>query len=162
MLNPIDAAAVLRDGRATGLHPSQIHAGVAWWLGACLVVTQKATTVAVAHDGDSLSAEYAARLARGATNALHYRCRVTLFLSPTSPEELRQHAQELGGAPFAYITTSPGSEVAVALFDAEGKALTEESGLAEIRTLIERDRVPLPVNDSSRGTIQHREKTDAR
>lgn len=160
MLNPIDAAAVLRDGRAAGLHPSQIHTGVAWWLGACLVVTQQAAKVAVAHDGNHLSAAYAARLARGATNAQHYRCHVTVYLSPTSTEELRERAREMG-APCAYLTTSTDGEVVIALFDAKGKALTEESGMATIRNLIQRERVPLSVNDSSRGTIENRGRTDA-
>jgi hypothetical protein len=67
----------------------------------------------------------------------------------------------MGGAPCAYITTSPAGEVVIALFDAEGKALTEDSGMAAIRDLIERDRVPIPVNDSSRGSIEYREGTDA-
>lgn len=161
MLNPIDTAAVLRDGRAAGHHPSQIHHGVAWWLGACLVVTQKAARVALAHDGNGLSSEYAARFVRGATNAQHYRCHVTLFVAPTGRDELLQQAQEMGGMPCAHITTSPADEVTIAMFDAEGKPLTEESGLAAIRDLIEHDRVPIPVNDSSRGTYEIRGKASS-
>lgn len=161
MLNPIDAAAVIRDGRAAGLHSSQIHTGVAWWLGACLVVTQESNQVVVAHDGGTLSAEYAAKFARGAVNAQHYRCHVIALVSPTNQDELLEYAQKMGGVLSAHITSSPAGEVTVALFDVNGKALTEESGMAAIRDLIERDRVPLPVNDSCRGTIGLRTEGDA-
>ncbi|MGW6479510.1 hypothetical protein ACWGDS_16645 [Streptomyces sp. NPDC055059] len=152
MLNPIDTAAVLRGGRAAGIHPTQIHAGVAWWLGACLVVTQQAPRLAVAHDGDPVSAQYAARLARGATNAQHYRCHVSIVVSPATASELLDIAHRLDQAPGAYITHRSG-EVSIALFDAKGAPLTDESGLAAIRKLIDEDHVPIPVNDASRGII---------
>ncbi|MFJ8955023.1 hypothetical protein ACIRO1_33495 [Streptomyces sp. NPDC102381] len=156
MLNPIDAKAVIRDGGATGHHPRQIHAGVAWWLGACLVVTQKASHVVVAHDGEAISTQYATRFARGAINALHYKCLVTALQEPTEPTELGLATADLGSIPSAHISTTPSAEVTVALFDADGKPLTEESGLAAIRDLIAQDRVPIPVNDAARGTIEYR------
>ncbi|MFJ5265979.1 hypothetical protein ACIQAC_36510 [Streptomyces sp. NPDC088387] len=162
MLKPINAAAVLRNGRATGLHPDQIHAGVAWWLGACFVVTLRVANVAVAHDGHVISSEYAARFARGAANAQHYRCHVTVFTAPMTQDELVKHARGAGNTPSGHITTSPSGEVTIALFDAQGTPLTDEAGMAKIRDLIERDRVPIPVNNSSRGLIEHRGEAGAR
>jgi hypothetical protein len=160
VLNPIDTAAVLRDGRATGIHPVQIHEGVAWWLGACLTVTQNAPRIAVAHDGDPVSTEYAARFARGATNAQHYRCHVTGVVGPVTESELLDIARGLGQAPSAYVTNRSG-EVSMALFDAKGEPLTEESGVAAIRKLINEDHVPIPVNDAARGVIIEYRKEDA-
>lgn len=156
VLNPINTAAVLREGtgKASGRHPDEIHAGVAWWLGACLVVTQQAAEIAVAHDGNPVSTEYAIRLARGATNAQHYKCHVTGFVAPTTRSELLRRAVVLGGVPSVHITVTPEDVVTLALFDTEGKPLSEEAGMARIRTMIEQDRVPIPVNDSSRGTIE--------
>ncbi|MGD6755799.1 hypothetical protein [Streptomyces sp. BH105] len=156
MLNPIDPDAVIRDGGATGHHPSQIHAGVAWWLGACLVVTQKTSHIVVAHDGETLSTTYATRFARGAINAQHYKCRVTLLTTPADRNQLGSVAADFGSVPSAHISTAPPGEVTVALFDADGKPLTEETGLATIRNLIGQDHVPLPVNDAARGTIEYR------
>ncbi|MFB7499177.1 hypothetical protein ACFC09_31585 [Streptomyces sp. NPDC056161] len=41
----------------------------------------------------------------------------------------------------------------IELFDHHGVLLDETNGLAEIRRLIAEDRIPIPVNDRSKGRI---------
>ncbi|WP_425834173.1 hypothetical protein [Streptomyces fractus] len=156
MLNPIDTAAVIRDGGATGTAPDQIHAGVAWWLGACLVVTRGASRAVVGDDGHPISTEYAARFARGATNAGHYRCHTTVVIGPVDEQTLLDfRADEQAVA--AYIRTREDATVTITLYDVAGEVLTERNGLARIRALIAEDRVPIPVNKAARGTLDERE-----
>lgn len=157
MLNPIDTAAVIRDGGALGRYACEIHEGVAWWLGACLVLTQQATRIAVAHDGHPLSAAFADRFCRGAINAQHYACDVR-HMGHQNEETLLLALNHLRGVPGAWLSTSgPDTDqtVRITLFDRQGARLDDANGLAEIRHLIATDRVPLPVNDRAKGTIEH-------
>lgn len=156
MLNPIDADAVIRDGGAVGTYPSEIHEGVAWWLGACLVVTQNARRVAVAHDGHSVIAEFAHRFCKGAINAHHYACNVR-FIGRQTEERLLKTLAHFNGVPGAMLAASGGDESAtvhIKLFNSHGILLDDTNGLAEIRRLIAEDRVPIPVNAQARGTIE--------
>ncbi|MEV0633800.1 hypothetical protein AB0I77_02230 [Streptomyces sp. NPDC050619] len=156
MLNPIDTDTVIRDGGATGHFPGQIHEGVAWWIGACLVVATKSTRIAVAHDGQPTSATFHQRLCQGAINAQHYACRVT-DLHTADETELLAAMADLGHAPGALITTTTtpdGETVRIILYGAEGRPLTEDTGLAQIRRLIADDQVPIPVNHASKGHVE--------
>ncbi|MGW2572862.1 hypothetical protein [Streptomyces sp. NPDC001537] len=164
MLNPIDADGVIREGGAVGVTPGQIHEGVAWWLGACLVVTKKARLIAVAHNGHPVITEFASRLCRGAINAQHYRCTVRLLGTETR-ERLLAMLDHFDGVPGAWLeghTENGVTTVRIELFDEQGVLLDETNGLAEIRRLIAEDRVPIPVNDQARGRIVpwHDELTD--
>ncbi|MEW1701096.1 hypothetical protein [Streptomyces sp. NPDC091278] len=62
-----------------------------------------------------------------------------------------------GGIPGAWLTGSGdhAPTITVTLYDAAGDPLTETTGLAEIRSLIADDRVPIPVNDAARGSIEY-------
>ncbi|MFK0113150.1 hypothetical protein [Streptomyces sp. NPDC091217] len=154
MLNPIDPAAVIRDGGAVGQYPGQIHEGVGWWLGACLVVTAKTSRLAVAHDGNLLSDHFAGRLCQGAINAQHYACTVRL-LGKQSEEELLAEASAFQ-APGAWLSTETTGDVhtvRIRLYTAQGVLLDETNGLAAIRDLIAQDRVPRPVNSNAKGEI---------
>ncbi|MEU3510484.1 hypothetical protein ABZ733_21785 [Streptomyces longwoodensis] len=153
MLNPIDTAAVIRDGGATGKYPDQIHPGVAWWLGACLVVTDRASHLAVAHDGQQVSSIFAERLRQGAINAEHYVCRVS-DLGEHPETELLDVARSIGG-PAAWLSTQTGNGllVRVRLYTGAGVLLDDSNGLAAIRERIAQDRVPIPVNSQAKGTI---------
>ncbi|WAU79968.1 hypothetical protein O1Q96_09580 [Streptomyces sp. Qhu-G9] len=156
MLNPIDTETVICDGGAVGMFPGQIHEGVAWWIGACLVVTQKAPSVVVAHNGHPAIAKFAHRLCEGATNAQHYACTVRSMGCQTK-ERLLDTLQQLHGVPGAWLVaeeTEGVTTVRIQLFDEQGVMLDETNGLVEIRRLIAADRVPIPVNDSSKGVIQ--------
>lgn len=156
MLNPIDAAAVIRDGGAIGTYPGEIHEGVAWWLGACLVVAQKASRVAVAHDGHSITAEFAHRFCRGAINAHHYACNVC-FIGHETEEQLLKTLAHLDGVHGAMLSASgadKSSIVHIKLFNSDGILLDDTNGLGEIRRLIAEDRVPIPVNTQAKGTIE--------
>ncbi|MBX9398011.1 hypothetical protein K4749_31600 [Streptomyces sp. TRM72054] len=148
---------MIRDGGASGLFPGQIHEGVAWWIGACLVVVLKTTRLVVAHDGHPTSATFHERLCRGAINAQHFACRVT-DLRTTTEAELLSVMSVLGNLPGALIattTTEDGEIVNIALYDVEGKPLTEHTGLATIRRLIADDHVPIPVNNRAKGLVVH-------
>ncbi|MFE7012793.1 hypothetical protein ACFVAQ_20230 [Streptomyces sp. NPDC057651] len=158
MLNPIDTAAVIRDGGATGTHPGQIHTGVAWWLGSCLVTTRGANRAVVGHDGHPVSIEYADRFARGTVNSHHYRCRTTVLTIAVDEQSLLDFRADVS-AVGAYITTNADNIVTIALYDVLGERLTDRSGLDRIRALIDADRVPIPVNDAARGTIDRYEGT---
>ncbi|MFJ4828736.1 hypothetical protein ACIP79_02165 [Streptomyces sp. NPDC088747] len=155
MLNPIDTAAVIRDGGAVGRYPGQLHESVAWWLGACLVVTQQARSIVVAHNGHPVITEFASRLCRGAINALHYACNVR-HMGHQTEERFLTTLQHLQGAPGAWLSAAGdngATTVQIQLYNAEGTLLDETNGLAEIRRLIAEDRVPIPVNDQAKGTI---------
>lgn len=157
MLNPIDAEAVIRDGGAVGQFPGEIHEGVAWWIGACLVVTTKAACIAVAHDGQATSASFHRRLCRGAVNAQHYACRV-MDLRVADEDDLLAAMKELGSVPGVLATTTvsgEGERVRIAVYDDHGSPLADEAGLAAIRRMIAEDRVPIPVNDRAKGRVEH-------
>lgn len=150
MLNPIDTTTVIRDSQVTGTIPDQIHPGVAWWVGACLVLTTQTSSLALAHDGHATSTEFARRLGRGAINAQHYQCQVA-DLGTADETQLRRAATSLGGAPAVLVTTA-GQTVTMHLYGPDGQPL-DESGLAAIRRLIDADRVPIPVNDQNQGQV---------
>ncbi|MCX4993383.1 hypothetical protein [Streptomyces sp. NBC_00568] len=155
MLNPIDTAAVIRDGGAVGHYPGEIHEAVGWWLGACLVVTMKTSRLAVAHDGHPVSVEFADRLCRGAINAEHYACRVR-HLGQQPEEELLAAASALE-APAAWVsarTDNRTDTVRIRLYTPLGTLLDDTTGLAAIRDLIARDRIPIPVNTQAKGAIE--------
>ncbi|MFI2616668.1 hypothetical protein [Streptomyces sp. NPDC018584] len=158
MLNPINADAVIRDGGAVGLFPDELHEGVAWWLGACLVVTEKCSRIAVAHDDHPTIVEFANRLCRGAINAQHYACNVR-FLGQQTEARLVAALKESSGTPGAWLSASQTDggplEVRITLYNREGVALDETNGLADIRRMIAEDHVPIPVNAQAKGTIEH-------
>ncbi|MFE2302682.1 hypothetical protein ACFXAW_31355 [Streptomyces sp. NPDC059445] len=156
MLNPIDTAAVIRDGGAVGHYPGQIHEAVAWWLGSCLVVTTKAPRLAVAHDDTAISVGFADRLCRGAINAQHYACRVG-YLGHQSEQTLLDAATGAFQAPAAWVSTDTDDDatiVRIRLYTQDGRLLDDSTGLADIRDLIDSDRVPIPVNSQAKGTIE--------
>lgn len=156
MLNPIDTEKVIRDGAACGQYPGEIHEGVGWWIGACLVVVTHANRIAVAHDGYAASALFQRCLCRGTMNAQHYACTV-MDLHVADEHELLSAMKELGGVPGVLITTTPdaGTEtVRIALYDRHGEPLGEDAGLARIRQMIADDHVPIPVNDQARGHVE--------
>ncbi|MFF9489157.1 hypothetical protein [Streptomyces sp. NPDC014676] len=163
MLNPIDTAAVIRDGGAVGQYPGQIHEGVGWWLGACLVVTLHASHLAVAHDGHPVSAAFTDRLCQGAINAQHYACHVH-HLGQQHERDLlsKAGARQTPGAWLTTETTDGVTTVRVRLHTSHGALLDETNGLAAIRNLIAQDRVPIPVNSQAKGVIEasHHEMTD--
>ncbi|MFD8378943.1 hypothetical protein ACFV2X_10440 [Streptomyces sp. NPDC059679] len=156
MLNPIDTAAVIRDGGAIGCFPGEIHEGVAWWVGACLVVATQAHRIVVGYDGCATSAVFYRRFCRGAVNAQHFACAVT-DLRVATEAILVQTTQELGAVPGALVTTTVDDgveQVKIALYDGEGHPLGEETGLARIRHMIAGDRVPIPVNEQAKGRVE--------
>ncbi|MGW6603672.1 hypothetical protein [Streptomyces sp. NPDC055036] len=158
MLNAIDTEAVIRDGRIAGVFPGEIHEGVAWWAGACHVVVSRARQMAVAHDGHPTTAEFHRRLCRGATHAEHYACLVS-DLGTAGEDQLHRAMKELGDVPGALLSTADDGgrqTVTIRLYDAQGQPVTEDTGLAKIRKLIDADRVPRPVNDQARGRIVER------
>ncbi|MFE4579453.1 hypothetical protein [Streptomyces chartreusis] len=139
------------------MFPGQIHEGVAWWLGACLVVTQKAERIIVAHDdGASVLDEFFSRFCKGAINAEHYACNVEAMGAGTRDSLVSQLQQE--AVPGAWLTSwdsDAGTTVHIELFDRAGLPL-DETGLADIRRRIAEDRVPIPVNDQAKGRIVYR------
>ncbi|MFF9478089.1 hypothetical protein [Streptomyces sp. NPDC014733] len=157
MLNPIDVNAVLTGGCAIGRYPGQIHEGVAWWIGSCLVVTTHTHRIAVSHDGHPISVRFHERLCRGAINARHYAATVT-DLGHATEDSLLAAARNLGGVPSVFVSTlgdaDTGATVTLTLHDHAGRRLTEDSGLAVIRRMIAEDHVPIPVNDAARGRIE--------
>ena len=160
MLNPIDTDAVIRDGGAVGRFPGEIHEGVAWWLGACFVTLNSAARLAVGCDGQPVTAEFFRRLCNGAVNAHHHACHVTALSGITEADFLDVAMAGLQRPRLgAYLATTPGASgvsiVRIHLYDAHGRLLQEDTGLARIRAMIAEDRVPIPVSDSARGTIEH-------
>lgn len=163
MLNPIDTAAVIRDGGAVGQYPGQIHEGVGWWLGACLIVTLRVSHLSVAHDGHPVSAAFADRLCQGAINAEHYACRVRHLGHQHERDLLSEASSRRVPAAWLSTDTANGSNpVRIRLYTPQGALLDDTNGLADIRDLIAQDRVPIPVNTQARGVIEpwHHELTD--
>ncbi|MBL1120923.1 hypothetical protein JK364_53060 [Streptomyces sp. 110] len=157
MLKPIDTDTVIRDGAASGRFPGQIHEGVAWWIGACFVVATRTNRMAIAHDGHPTSALFHERLCQGAINAQHYACHVTA-LGTADETGLLAVMAHLGHMPGALITTTTaedGKTVRIALYDTDGKPLTEDTGMSIIRRLVADDQVPIPVNDQAKGRVEH-------
>lgn len=158
MLNPINAEAVIRDGRASGVFPGEIHEGVAWWMAACFVVVSKTRQIAVAHDGHPTTAEFHRRFCRGAINAEHWACLVS-DLGHADEAQLLHAMQELGSVPGALLTTvDDGGQktVTIRLYTSDGQPVTEETGLAKVRQMIADDHVPIPVNDKAKGHVAER------
>lgn len=158
MLNPIDTYAVIRDGGAVGRFPGQIHEGVAWWLGASFVALTAAPQLGVGGDGRPVTAEFFRRLCRGAVNSHHHACRVTA-IDGIGEDTFLAYVRSRRPLPGAYLaaTDSPDGThlVRIRLYDADGLLLQEDTGLAGLRRMIAEDRVPIPVSDSARGTIEH-------
>jgi hypothetical protein len=164
VLNPIDTDAVIRDGGAVGRFPGAIHEGVAWWLGASFVALTAAKQLVVGSDGGPITAEFFRRLCRGAVNAHHHACRVTAIDGITEGAVLAyvQTRRPLASAYLATTDYPDGTHVIrIRLYDAGGLMLQEDTGLAVIRRMIAEDRVPIPVSDSARGTIEHLAPTAA-
>jgi hypothetical protein len=64
--------------------------------------------------------------------------------------------QPLAGAYAAATTDRDGTHIIrIRLYNAGGLLLQEDTGLAGLRRMIAEDRVPIPVSDSARGTIEH-------
>ncbi|MFJ9855332.1 hypothetical protein [Streptomyces sp. NPDC101150] len=155
MLNPIDIAAVIRDGRIAGTFPGEIHQGVAWWVASCFVVTSKTHQLAVAHDGHLTTAGFHRSFCRGAINAQHFACQV-FDLGTADEAQLLQAMKNVGGSPGALLTTTEGDGrqlVIIRLYDAQGQQVTDDTGLTRIRDMIAADHVPIPVNAQARGRI---------
>ncbi|WP_225848257.1 hypothetical protein [Streptomyces sp. HPF1205] len=158
MLNPIDAEAAIRDGGAVGRFPGEIHEGVAWWLGACFVALTSASRLAVGDDGRPATTEFSRRLCNGAVNAHHHACQVTAISGITEDAfltHLRRHPPLAG----TYLATEPdpggAATVRIRLYGEDGLMLQEDTGLALIRRMITEDRVPIPVSQSAKGTVEH-------
>ncbi|QNE74645.1 hypothetical protein F0344_08495 [Streptomyces finlayi] len=158
MLNPIRTAAVIRDGRASGAFPGEIHEGVSWWVASCFVVVSKTSRLVLAHDGEATSLEFADGFQRGAMNAQHWACEVS-NLGAADERTLLRVAAGLGGVPAALIATAQGDvggeTVTISLFGSDGQSV-EEDHLAEIREMIETDNVPIPVNEGAKGRVVDR------
>ncbi|MFF1479804.1 hypothetical protein ACFVYD_19985 [Streptomyces sp. NPDC058301] len=158
MLNPVNTDMVIRDGGAHGRYPGEIHEAVGWWLGACLVTTLKTHRIAVAHDGRASSVVFFQRLCRGAINAQHHACSV-LALRVADEGTLLRAMADLGDVPGARVSTATGPEgtevVSIVVYGPDGKPLDEDTGLASIRRMIADDRVPIPVNETAKGRIEH-------
>jgi hypothetical protein len=162
VLKPIDTDAVIRDGGAVGRFPGEIHEGVAWWIGAGFVALIAAKQLAVGSDDRPVTAEFFRRLCRGAINSRHHACQVTAIGGITEDAFLayaRRH-RPLAGAYLTATESPDGTHVIrIRLYDADGLLLQEDTGLADIRRMIAEDRVPIPVSDSARGTIEHIDST---
>lgn len=160
MLKPVDAESVIREGGAVGRFPGDLHPGVAWWLGACFVVAGAAERLVVGSGEGPVAGEFFRRLCLGAINAHHHACRVTAV--EDVPEEVfLRYVRGHGPLAAAYVSAAAEPDgdshiVHVRLYDAAGVRLEEDTGLARIRRMIAEDRVPIPVNDSARGTIDPR------
>lgn len=156
MINPIDTEAVIRDGGAVGRFPGEIHEGVAWWLGSCLVVLTSARRLAVGSDGRPATAEFLRRLCNGAVNAHHHACQVNAIPRVTEHAFL-VYLQRHKPLPGAYTTTTSDENgavhVRIRLYDSDALLLQEDTGLARIRRMIAEDHVPIPVSDSAKGTV---------
>jgi hypothetical protein len=157
VLNPIDTEAVIRDGGAVGQFPGEIHEGVAWWVAACFVVINKADRLAVGCDKHPTTAEFFRRFCQGAINAQHYACKVTA-LAGLNEAELLLFMQEREPLAGVYLQTSTGADggdvIRISLYDKHGRPIHDGSGLARIRRMIAEDRVPIPVNERARGSIE--------
>ncbi|MEV6005814.1 hypothetical protein AB0M29_03325 [Streptomyces sp. NPDC051976] len=148
---------MIRDGGAIGRFPGETHEGVAWWLGACFVALTSAQRLAVGSDGQPVTAEFFRRLCNGAINAGHHACQVTAISEIAQDSFLAfTRQQSIAGA---YVTASPGPNgttiVHIRLYDANGLMLQEDTGLDQIRRMIAEGRVPIPVSDTAKGTVEH-------
>lgn len=164
MLNPVDTDAVIRDGGAVGRFPGEIHEGVAWWLGASFVAHTAAEQLVVGSDGEAVTGEFLRRLCHGAVNAHHHACRVTAVdgITEDAFHAYVRSRRPLAGAYVAATTDRDGTHlIRIRLYDADGLLLQEDTGLAALRRMITEDRVPIPVSDSARGTIEHLAHTAA-
>lgn len=161
MLNPIDLPTVFAADRVHGTSTEPfpgprvglIHPGVAWWIGACLILTSKANGVAVVHDGTDLGRRYTDRFCRGAVNCQHYAATVSVL--GEGGHELLAYGIRTLRVPGMLISTE-GCEVTMRLVNADGAPMTCGTGLELICDLIARDRVPIPVNEAARGRIVDR------
>jgi hypothetical protein len=162
VINPVDTESVIRDGGAVGRFPGEIHEGVAWWLGACFVALTSASRLAVGSDGRPVTAEFFRRLCKGAVNARHHACQVTA-ISGIAEEAFLAFTRQQQPLAGAYLTAGVGAEggdiVRMRLYGTDGRLIREDTGLSVIRHMIAEDRVPIPVSDSAKGTIQHRSPT---
>jgi hypothetical protein len=52
-------------------------------------------------------------------------------------------------------TDNDATIVRIRLYTQDGRLLDDSTGLADIRDLIDRDCVPIPVNSQAKGTIEH-------
>lgn len=155
MLNPVDLPRVISDDRVHGTYPEHIHDGVAWWIGSCLILMTQAHGVAVVHDGQDLSRQFAERFAQGAINCKHYGATVSML--GAGSEELLAYGIRTLQVPGVLITADDSGSVSMRLFTAEGKEMGEDTGLSRIREVIARDQVPIPVNETSKGRILRRD-----
>ncbi|GHH12567.1 hypothetical protein [Streptomyces rubradiris] len=158
MLQPIDTDRIIRDSRVSGSYPEEIHQGVAWWVAACFVVVSGAGQMAVAHDDHPVTDGFHRRFCLGAINAGHWRCQVCT-LGVADEAQLLYAMQELGCVPGALLTTAESGTrptVTIRLYDTQGRPVAEDTGLAMVREMIARDRVPLPVNEQAKGRITSR------
>lgn len=157
MLDPIDTDKVICDGGAAGRFPGEIHSGVAWWLAACFVVTTQTDRLLVAHDGQVASEEFYDRMCRGATHARHYACRV-FACGAAEESELLAKMKAAGGIPGMWVGTTTADRdaftVAIILYGQDGHPLDDSTGLGVIRRMIAEDKVPIPVNEHSKGSIE--------
>lgn len=161
MLRPVDLPTVFADDRIHGTDygyqetddPAQIHAGVAWWVGGCLVLTAGMHGVVLVHDGSELAQDYARSFGQGATNCQHYAATVSVL--GQGDQDLLAYGIRTLQVPGALIT-SQDKQVTIQLFAADGTAITEGGGLERICDLIARDRVPIPVNQQAKGRVVHR------
>lgn len=157
MINPIDTTEVIRDGGAIGRYPEQIHEGVAWWVGACFVVSSSAERLVVGADGGQVAAKFFRALCKGAINARHYACRVTAIRDVEEGAILRW-ARSRGRLAAVYVSSEAGPDgvtvIRIRLFHPNGQLIEEDTGLALIRRMIAEDRVPIPVSDSAKGFIE--------
>jgi hypothetical protein len=164
VLNPVDTDAVIRNGGALGHFPGEIHEGVAWWLGASFVALTAAEQLAVGSDGGPVTAEFFRRLCRGAVNAHHHACRVTA-IDGIAEDVFLAYVRSRRPLAGGYVAATRGRDgthlIRIRLYDADGLLLDEDTGLAVIRRMIAEDRVPIPVSDSARGTIEHLAPTAA-
>ncbi|MEU7048120.1 hypothetical protein [Streptomyces eurythermus] len=155
MLQPIDTDRVIRDGRVSGAYPEEIHEGVAWWVAACFVVVSRAGQMAVAHDDHLVTNGFHRRFCLGAINAEHWGCQVWT-LGVADETQLLYAMRELGCVPSALLTNADSGTrptVTIRLYNAHGRPVAEDTGLARVREMIARDRVPLPVNEQAKGRI---------
>ncbi|MGA4540146.1 hypothetical protein ACPA54_09130 [Uniformispora flossi] len=152
-INPINTVQVIRDGGAHGQIPGDLHVGVGWWLAACLVVVERASTVVIGHDGAAVSAEIHDRACGGVRNAEHYAC-CALSLGHVTESRVLDAVSSLG-APGIHVSIDRyrGRMVSIRLYGRKGALLEESTGLARIRQLIAEDRVPRPVNSAAQGRL---------
>ncbi|GLY33464.1 hypothetical protein [Kineosporia sp. NBRC 101731] len=161
MLRPVDLTTVFAHDRVHGTdygpvdtpHADQVHTGLAWWIGACLVLTANTRAVALVHDGTPLAHNYARAFAQGAIN-VHPNAAVVSIVAPGAMPELIHAAMALA-APGVLMTTVD-RQITIQLIDPSGAAITMESGLGPIRDLIAADRTPRPVDTAFKGRIEQR------